>query len=195
MQEAIAIGLEQSGPKRFFEDQLEAYTERRNVLTSYFDQLGLSYTKPDGSYFLLVDMSPVKIPDGFEVPESCKGRGKDFALCWWLAQELRVVGIPPSEVSRLRLRPRPIGRQPLSIGRQTSRCALDRWAQAMKDQADNQFYSVDHQHIGERFARFAFVRHPSLFSLMQSANDQCKDPELLHAAGKRLLRLKEFIKE
>jgi kynurenine aminotransferase len=100
MQEAIAIGLEQSGPKRFFEDQLEAYTERRNVLTSYFDQLGLSYTKPDGSYFLLVDMSPVKIPDGFEVPDSCKGRGKDFALCWWLAQELRVVGIPPSEVSR-----------------------------------------------------------------------------------------------
>ena len=99
MQEAIAIGLEQSGPKRFFEDQLEAYTERRDILTSYFDQLGLSYTKPDGSYFLLVDMSPVKIPDGFEVPSSCQGRGKDFALCWWLAQELRVVGIPPSEVS------------------------------------------------------------------------------------------------
>ena len=99
MQEAIAIGLEQSGPKRFFEDQLEAYTERRDILTSYFDQLGLSYTKPDGSYFLLVDMSPIKIPDGFEIPDSCRGRGKDFALCWWLAQELRVVGIPPSEVS------------------------------------------------------------------------------------------------
>lgn len=107
MQEAIAIGLEQSGPKRFFEDQLEAYTERRNILTSYFDQLGLSYTKPDGSYFLLVDMSPIKIPAGFEIPDSCKGRGKDFALCWWLAQELRVVGIPPSEVSW----PRPVGRQ------------------------------------------------------------------------------------
>jgi kynurenine aminotransferase len=101
MQEAIAIGLEQSGPKKFFEDQLAAYTERRDILCSYFDQLGLSYTKPDGSYFLLVDMSPVKIPDGFEVPPSCQGRGKDFALCWWLAQELRVVGIPPSEVGPL----------------------------------------------------------------------------------------------
>lgn len=101
MQEAIAIGLEQAEQQQFFPKQLEAYTERRDILTSYFDQLGLSYTKPDGSYFLLVDMSPVKIPEGFEVPESCKGRGKDFALCWWLAQELRVVGIPPSEVSRL----------------------------------------------------------------------------------------------
>jgi kynurenine aminotransferase len=99
MQEAIAIGLENSNKEQFFEKQLEAYTERRDILTSYFDQLGLSYTKPDGSYFLLVDMSPVKIPDGFEVPETCKGRGKDFALCWWLAQELKVVGIPPSEVS------------------------------------------------------------------------------------------------
>lgn len=98
MQEAIAIGLENAPKEEFFEKQLAAYTERRDILCSYFDQLGLSYTKPDGSYFLLVDMSPVKIPEGFEVPSSCQGRGKDFALCWWLAQELRVVGIPPSEV-------------------------------------------------------------------------------------------------
>lgn len=60
-----------------------------------------------------------------------------------------------------------------------------------------QFYSVDHQHIGERFARFAFVSHPTLVQCITGsylANFiQCKDPELLHAAGKRLLRLKEFI--
>lgn len=103
MQEAIAIGLENAPKQQFFETQLRDYTERRDILCSYFDQLGLSYTKPDGSYFLLVDMSPVKIPDGFEVPPSCQGRGKDFALCWWLAQELRVVGIPPSEVRSVSL--------------------------------------------------------------------------------------------
>lgn len=101
MQEAIAIGLENAPKQQFFEKQLQDYTERRDILTSYFDQLGLSYTKPDGSYFLLVDMSPVKIPEGFEIPASCQGRGKDFALCWWLCQELKVVGIPPSEVSQV----------------------------------------------------------------------------------------------
>lgn len=136
MQEAVAIGLEQCKERRFFEDQLVAYKERRDVLCSYFDQLGLPYTKPEGSYFVLVDMSRIKIPEGYPTPDSCKGRGKDFQLCWWLAQELKVASIPPSE-----------------------------------------FYCPEHANIGERFARFAF----------------CKDPELLHAAGKRLLKLKEYI--
>jgi len=100
MQEAVAVGLEQAGERKFFEDQLVAYTERRDVLTSYFDQIGLSYTRPDGAYFVLVDMSPIKVPEDFPTPESCKGRGKDFQLCWWIAQELKVASIPPSEVSK-----------------------------------------------------------------------------------------------
>jgi kynurenine aminotransferase len=99
MQEAVAIGLEKAAEHDFFPRQLVAYSERRDILTSYFDKLGLSYTKPEGSYFLLVDMSPVKIPEGFDALPTCKGRGKDFELCWWLAQEIKVVGIPPSEVS------------------------------------------------------------------------------------------------
>ncbi len=99
MQEAVGIGLENAEKHDFFPKQLEAYSERRDIITSYFDKLGMSYTKPEGSYFLLVDMSRIKVPDSFEVPATCKGRGKDFKLCWWLAQEIRVVGIPPSEVS------------------------------------------------------------------------------------------------
>ncbi|RSH80735.1 hypothetical protein EHS25_007071 [Saitozyma podzolica] len=138
LQEATAIGLEGAEEHNFFPDQLRAYEERRDILCSYFDELGLSYTRPEGSYFLLVDMDPIKIPESFETPSFCTegGRGKDFAMCWWLAQDIGVVGIPPSE-----------------------------------------FYCKEHEKIGERFARFAF----------------CKDPELLHAAGKRLLRLKEYI--
>ena len=71
------------------------------MLCSYFDQLGLSYTKPEGSYFLLVDMSDVEVPESFVVPEFLTqgGRGKDFIKCWWLTQEIGVVAIPPSEVS------------------------------------------------------------------------------------------------
>ena len=101
MQEAVAIGLEKAVEHDFFPKQLKAYEERRNILTSYFDQIGLSYTKSDGTYFLLVDMSPIRVPDAYEIPASCKGRGKDFALCWWMANELKVVAIPPSEVSHL----------------------------------------------------------------------------------------------
>lgn len=104
LQEAVAIGLEKAPEHNFFASQLEAYRERRDILCSYFDQLGLSYTKPEGSYFLLVDMSPVKVPDSFEVPAFLTNgdRGKDFITCWWMTQEIGVVGIPPSEVSWLR---------------------------------------------------------------------------------------------
>jgi kynurenine aminotransferase len=98
MQEAIAIGLETNKEHNFFPDQLEAYTERRDILCSYFDQIGLKYNKPQGSYFLLVDTSPVKFPKDYPTPEACKGRGLDFTFCWWLAQELKVASIPPSEV-------------------------------------------------------------------------------------------------
>lgn len=99
MQEAIAIGFEQAKERKFFEDQLEAYIERRDVICSYFDQIGLSYTKPEGSYFVLVDMSPIKIPDSFKTPDNLKDRGADFKLLWWMAQELKVAAIPPSAVS------------------------------------------------------------------------------------------------
>ncbi|GMK54341.1 hypothetical protein CspeluHIS016_0109270 [Cutaneotrichosporon spelunceum] len=136
MQEATAIALEGAAEHKFFETQTAEYQERRDILCSYFDQLGLPYTLPEGSYFVLVDMSRLKIPDGYPIPETCKGRGKDFAKCWWMANEIKVVSIPPSE-----------------------------------------FYCEEHVAIGENFARFAF----------------CKDHELLHAAGKRLLELKPYL--
>lgn len=78
LQEAVAEGLELANEKRFFPDQIEAYQERRDVLCSYFEQLGLSFTLPQGSYFVLVDMSKVKVPEGYDFPEVVKGRGRDF---------------------------------------------------------------------------------------------------------------------
>lgn len=97
LQEAVAEGLELAGKHNFFDDQIKAYQERRDVLTKYFRELGLSYTVPEGSYFLLVDMSKVKVPEGYVFPDVIKGRGKDFEACWFMAQELKVVAIPPSE--------------------------------------------------------------------------------------------------
>ncbi|KAJ3924635.1 MAG: hypothetical protein NXY57DRAFT_907908, partial [Lentinula lateritia] len=53
------------------------YAERRKVLTDCFDTLGLPYTNPEGSYFILLDISRVEFPDD-AFPQSVLGRGRDF---------------------------------------------------------------------------------------------------------------------
>ncbi|KAJ9106585.1 hypothetical protein QFC20_004077 [Naganishia adeliensis] len=97
LQEAVAAGLEKAEEHNFFPDQIRAYTERRDTLTKYFDALGLSYTVPEGSYFVLVNIEKIKPPKDYDFPAVVKGRGADFEKCWFMAQELKVVAIPPSE--------------------------------------------------------------------------------------------------
>lgn len=100
LQEATAIAFERADEEKYYETTCKEYLERRDVLQSTFDELGLPYTIPDGSYFLLVNFSKVKIPESFlkTVPETVtKGRAKDFLLSYWLCSELGVVSIPPTE--------------------------------------------------------------------------------------------------
>ncbi|CAE6498691.1 unnamed protein product [Rhizoctonia solani] len=97
LQEAAAAGLEQANKRNFFETQRKEYKSRRDVLLSAFDRLGLRYTVPEGSYFVLVDISKLKIPDEYNYPASLDGRGKDFKASWFIAQELGVSTIPVSE--------------------------------------------------------------------------------------------------
>lgn len=54
LQEAAASGLEQAEQRHFFETQLQEYAERRSILCEAFDQLGLKYSRPEGSYFVLL---------------------------------------------------------------------------------------------------------------------------------------------
>jgi kynurenine aminotransferase len=54
LQEAAAAGLEQATERKYFETQLAEYAERRDVLTEAFDRLGMRYTLPEGSYFILL---------------------------------------------------------------------------------------------------------------------------------------------
>jgi len=54
LQEAAAAGLEQVQERKFFEQQCAEYAERRDILTKAFDDLGLPYTMPEGSYFVLL---------------------------------------------------------------------------------------------------------------------------------------------
>jgi len=97
LQEAVAAGLEQAEGRNFFHIQMKEYEERRNILISVFERLGLKYTMPEGSYFILLDISSVKWPEDYKFPSSLDGRGKDFKACWFIALELGVSSIPVSE--------------------------------------------------------------------------------------------------
>ncbi|CAM0142834.1 arylformamidase [Umbelopsis sp. WA50703] len=96
-QEAIAIGLEKTNKIPYFQDQIQAYTKKRQILSSVFEELGLPYTVPDGSYFILVNTTKVQFPQDYPFPAVLDNRAKDFKLCYWLAKEIGVVAIPPSE--------------------------------------------------------------------------------------------------
>ncbi|KAG9031221.1 hypothetical protein FRB95_003060 [Tulasnella sp. JGI-2019a] len=97
LQEAAAAGLEEARERKFFETSLTEYTERREVLANVFRKLGLPFTLPEGSYFLLLDISRVKVPEDYAWPATITGRGKDFKAAWFIAQEIGVSTIPVSE--------------------------------------------------------------------------------------------------
>jgi kynurenine aminotransferase len=54
LQEAVASGLEEARERHFFETQVAEYAERRAILVEAFDKLGLKYSLPDGTYFILL---------------------------------------------------------------------------------------------------------------------------------------------
>lgn len=54
LQEATAYGLEQIRARKFIEKQVAEYTERRDILCEGFDRVGIKYTLPEGSYFVLL---------------------------------------------------------------------------------------------------------------------------------------------
>lgn len=70
--------------------------------------LGLSVTVPDGSYFILVNIEKIRIPEqelqesereeAFFFPETTvPPRSKDWEVCRWLTTHVGVAAIPPSE--------------------------------------------------------------------------------------------------
>ncbi|KAI0632631.1 PLP-dependent transferase [Trametes polyzona] len=97
MQEAAAAGLEHAHEHRFFETQRTEYEARRAVLVDAFEKLGLEYAWPEGSYFILLNISRVRWPEDYYFPETIEGRGRDFKAAWFMANEIGVSSIPVSE--------------------------------------------------------------------------------------------------
>ena len=60
-------------------------------------ELDLPYTEPEGGYFVMVNLSRVRLPDGYPFPPHVASRPRDFRLAWFLIRELGVAAIPPTE--------------------------------------------------------------------------------------------------
>ncbi|QLL33879.1 hypothetical protein HG536_0F02040 [Torulaspora globosa] len=97
LQEAVANSINDALEINYFEQMRQEYTRKYEIFTSVFDELGLPYTVPEGTYFILVDFSKVKIPEDYPYPEELSDKAKDFRISHWLINELGVVAIPPTE--------------------------------------------------------------------------------------------------
>lgn len=98
LQQAVSQGFVTANKLNYFEKSRQDYIKKYEIFTKVFDDLGLPYTIADGSYFLLVNLSKLKIPQDYSYPEAILDRGTlDFKLAYWLIKEIGVVAIPPTE--------------------------------------------------------------------------------------------------
>ncbi len=81
LQAAAVTALEL--PDSYYDGLLAEYTEKRDLFLGYLDQAELSYSRPQGAYYVMVDISEFGWKDDVEFSE-------------WLAREVGVAGVPGS---------------------------------------------------------------------------------------------------
>jgi aminotransferase len=67
----------------YYSELAANYARSRDVLLGYLDQTGLSYTRPEGAYFVMVDISSL-------------GWSNDVEFSHWMAREIGVAPVPGS---------------------------------------------------------------------------------------------------
>ena len=122
LQEAAVTGLK-FGPE-YYEWLKDLYTEKRDYLCGRLEQMGLPHTTPQGSYFVLVNIS------GFlERPEF--SGWTDLEFCEWMIKKYGVAAVPGSSFFKelvnnyIRLH--------FSRGKETLKMAADRLEKMAKD--------------------------------------------------------------
>lgn len=81
LQHAVVTAL--NFPTSYYDGLAAEYAASRDVLLSYLDQTGLSYTRPEGAYFVMLDISPF-------------GQASDVEFSHWMAREIGVAPVPGS---------------------------------------------------------------------------------------------------
>ena len=122
IQEAAVTGLK-FGPE-YYEWLKDLYTEKRDYLCGRLEQMGLPHTTPQGSYFVLVNIS------GFlERPEF--SGWTDLEFCEWMIKKYGVAAVPGSSFFK-----EPVNnyiRLHFSRGKETLKMAADRLEKMAKD--------------------------------------------------------------
>ena len=81
LQEAAVTALEL--PLNYYEQLTADYTRKRELFLAYLDEAGLSYTKPQGAYYVMVDCTAYGVKN-------------DREFCRWMAKEVGVAAVPGS---------------------------------------------------------------------------------------------------
>ncbi|MGL4772745.1 MAG: pyridoxal phosphate-dependent aminotransferase [Clostridium sp.] len=81
LQKAAVVGLEFSS--KYYEEMINTYERKRELFLNGLDKIGLNYIKPQGAYYVLVDISEF-------------GNNDDVAFCEWLIKEIGVAAVPGS---------------------------------------------------------------------------------------------------
>jgi aminotransferase len=81
LQEAAVTALEL--PQSYYQDLQAMYTKNRETFRKYLDAAGLTYTEPQGAYYVMIDISEF-------------GWKSDTAFCEWMAREVGVAAVPGS---------------------------------------------------------------------------------------------------
>jgi len=85
LQEAAVTALE--FPDSYYRELTAKYTAMRELFTGWLDRAGLRYTRPQGAYYVMVDVGEFGVAD-------------DVAFCEWLAREVGVAAVPGSSFFR-----------------------------------------------------------------------------------------------
>ncbi|MDX1662506.1 MAG: methionine aminotransferase [Candidatus Promineifilaceae bacterium] len=83
LQEAIAVALETAEERGYYDELRATYEQKRDFLGEALEAAGLTPLWPQGTYFIMADISRLGFPD-------------DVAFCRYLAAEVGVAAIPPS---------------------------------------------------------------------------------------------------
>jgi aminotransferase len=85
LQEAAVTGLD--FPDSYYVGLADSYARRRDVFFEGLSASGLTWTRPEGAYFVMVDVSPL-------------GFGSDTEAAEWITREVGVAGVPGSSFFR-----------------------------------------------------------------------------------------------
>jgi aminotransferase len=81
LQEAAATALDL--PLTYYEKLRNEYTRKRDLFLTYLDEAGLTYAKPQGAYYVMVDCTAYGVKN-------------DLEFCRWMAKTVGVAAVPGS---------------------------------------------------------------------------------------------------